>query len=165
LPVTSRERAIPARLMKAIAHQIRLSIASRKTRLAITTVATISKLSKRDIVAAGVDFRPNKSSIGARMPPVITAPVSQGISLWLDALLSGNLFPNRDGNILERRPAAPYMERFIRFFCDIRELTPLQPYSDLVYNNYTYCWSQKQQLSTHVLESGRPRGLLQVSTH
>ena len=55
--VKFRDSVIPASVIKAIAHQTRLPIASLKTQLAIKTVATLSKFNRRDVVAAGVVLR------------------------------------------------------------------------------------------------------------
>ena len=63
-----------------MASQARRVTASLKARAAMRVVATPSKLSRREAVAAAVSRKLNSKTIGAAMPPARIAPASQGIS-------------------------------------------------------------------------------------
>jgi hypothetical protein len=81
--LTFTERKILARVIAMIAHQARRLTDSLKASAAISVVATLSKLSRRDAVAAGVPRRPKSKTIGAAIPPARVAPASRTRSGFL----------------------------------------------------------------------------------
>ena len=88
-----RERRAPPAATAAIAPHVLRPTDSRKRANATRPVATTSKLSNSEVVAAGVRWSPRRSRIGPAIPPERIAPRSHGTSRF-SRRASRSLYPN-----------------------------------------------------------------------